>query len=436
MKKWILAMLLLCLAISVAAQDTPSRTQTQPAVLTDLARRVGRGSMTLGDLGDWNWFFGTYNYVKGLGCIGVPVDAPAGGRWQRWEMTYGRTPYVYLITDDAQTLLLCNEAALTTPTAPAPVPLASATPLAGSTALVATPGTPLATPTGEASSGMLNVPAVTENTCVLPPRLVVGSSGRVMPGDPNWVREEANRTSTKVGEIPGEVSFTVVQGPVCDPVSGVNYWLVQGYGVQGWTGEGENGEYWLEPLATVRLIDKQNAPQLAPASWVIAFPVPIQNVIFSPLSSYFVVVDTTGRAALYDAATQNLINELRSPGAQPFTHIGFSVNDTALATADVANNIYIWDVTSVRAIGQITVDKPVTALAFNLDHSRERLLAVATDDGQVRLWPAGVITPQTPPLVTLTVQGAANVLEFSPDGRMLIARDVTGKMLGLWEIGE
>ena len=63
MKKWILAALLLCFAMSVAAQDTPSRTQTQPAVLADLARRVGRGSMTLSDLGDWNWFFGTYNYV-------------------------------------------------------------------------------------------------------------------------------------------------------------------------------------------------------------------------------------------------------------------------------------------------------------------------------------------------------------------------------------
>jgi hypothetical protein len=434
MKKWILAVLLLCLAISVAAQDTPSRTLTQPTVLTDLARRVGRGSLTLTDLGDWNWFFGTYNYVIGLGCIGAPTTAPAGGRWQRWEMTYGNTAYVYLITDDAQNIILCNEAALTTPGAPTPMPLASVTPITGATAIVPTPFTPGLTPT--AASGTLNIPSGTEIPCALPPRLVIGASGRVTPGDPNWVRQEANRTSAKVGELPGEGTFTVLQGPVCDAASGVNYWYVQGNGVVGWTGEGVNGEYWLEPVETVRRIDQQTAAQMSPASWVTAFPVPIQNVVFSPGMTYFVVIDTTGRAALYNSATQTLIQELRSPGGRPYTQIRFSLDDLALAATDVGNNIYIWDLKLVRPVGQITVDKQITAIAFSMDFFPQQLLAVATEDGQVRLWTTQDVTPQTAPVGTLAVQGAASALEFSPDGRLLIARDVTGKMLALWEVGE
>lgn len=445
MKKWIFAIVLLCFAISVAAQDTPSRTLTQPTVLADLARRVGRGSMTLTDLGDWNWFFGTYNYVTGLGCIGAPTTAPAGGRWQRWELTYGSTAYIYLITDDAQTVILCNEAALTTPGAPTPIAstpqsIASATPAQGATSVAVTPLVPGVTATVGASGSLGGQNQTTpQTTCPMAARLTIGESGRVTPGDPNWVHAEANRASTKTGEIPGEGTFTVIQGPVCDGATLTNYWLVQGNGVTGWTGEGRNGEYWLEPVETIRAITRETAAQLAPASWVTGFPVPIHDVVFSPLSNYFVVVDTSGRAALYDARTQNLISELRSPGRQAYTLMRFTSNDARLATADTANNVYIWDVSNpaaVNAIAQVAVDKPMTALALSAYGGVDHLIAVATDDGQVRLWAAEVAAPQTPPLMTLTVEGAAHVLEFSFDGQMLIARDATGKMLALWEVGE
>jgi len=433
MKKWILIILMAFCVVPLLAQDTPSRAATQPTVLTVLARQVGRQSLTLSDVGDWNWFFGTYDYVKNLGCIGAPTTAPAGGRWQRWEMTYGSTPYTYLITDDAQTLVLCNEAALTTPTVPPP---ATAVPVTIVPPPAATPGIAL-TPIGEAASGTLGGPATPEIVCAIPPRLVIGGAGRVTPGDANWVYEAANRTSRKVGEIPGEGTLTVIQGPVCDPVTGMNYWLVQGNGLTGWTSEGQNGEYWLEPVSSKPGINPSNAARLKPAAWVAAFPVAIQNVIFSPLSRYFVVMDTTGRAALYDATTQSLLNELRAPGAnpQPFTLIRFSADDAYLVTADTANNVYIWDVASVRALGQITTEKNVVALAFSPDASANRVLAVATDDGMVRLWGIPVVTPQTPPLMMQTLPAPATSLEFSPDGRMLIALDATSKMLALWEVG-
>jgi hypothetical protein len=433
MKKWVLLVIFLCSALPMLAQDTPSRTQTQPAVLADLARRVGQPSLTLGDLGDWAWFFGTYNYVTGLGCIGAP--AGLAGRWQRWEMTYGSTPYVYLITDDAQTIILCNEAALTTPTA---VPPATATPQATVPAgITVIPGaTATATLIGSASSGSLGGTAPTEVTCALPPRLTKGGSGRVTPGDPNWLHASSSRDSTKTGELAGESVFTVVDGPVCDAASGMNYWMISAGTITAWTSEGRDGEYWLEPISSKQVISSATAATLKSASWVTSFPVAIQNVVFSPGSKYFIVLDTSGRAALYDAVTQNLINELRAPGVtpQPFVQVQFSDDDTLLATSDTANNIYLWDVANVRALGQLTVDKPITAFALSLSSSSNRVIAVATDDGQVGVWSVPQVTPQTPPLIALTVTSAAASLEFSPSGEALIARDASGKMLALWEV--
>jgi hypothetical protein len=52
------------------------------------------------------------------------------------------------------------------------------------------------------------------------------------------------------------------------------------------------------------------------------------------------------------------------------------------------------------------------------------------------VWSVPQVTPQTPPLIALTVTSAAASLEFSPSGEALIARDASGKMLALWEVGD
>ena len=79
----------------------------------------------------------------------------------------------------------------------------------------------------------------------LPTRLVVGQTGHVTPGSPNNLRAGASSSTEKIGEIPGGGAFTVLSGPICS--NGLNYWQVSYNGQSGWTAEGRDGAYWLEP---------------------------------------------------------------------------------------------------------------------------------------------------------------------------------------------
>lgn len=79
----------------------------------------------------------------------------------------------------------------------------------------------------------------------LPPRLVVGGSGRVTPGLPNNLRQGPGSSTAYVGEIPPGGQFTVLEGPSCG--SGMSWWKVNYNGTIGWTPEGIYPEYWVEP---------------------------------------------------------------------------------------------------------------------------------------------------------------------------------------------
>jgi hypothetical protein len=64
-------------------------------------------------------------------------------------------------------------------------------------------------------------------------------------------------TSTVLGTIPGGTVFSVLEGPVC--ASGYYWWRVDANGFVGWTAEGEDGDYWLDPMTcgnglSIRLI--------------------------------------------------------------------------------------------------------------------------------------------------------------------------------------
>ena len=54
--------------------------------------------------------------------------------------------------------------------------------------------------------------------------------------------------SQVIGAIPAGASFTVLAGPTC--INGYNWWQVNYTGTTGWTAEGENGDYWLNPGGT------------------------------------------------------------------------------------------------------------------------------------------------------------------------------------------
>ncbi len=104
--------------------------------------------------------------------------------------------------------------------------------------------------TGESSGGVRwALPydgGVSQCNSGAPPRLQAGGYGRVMPGLPNSLRREANVYSQRIGYIYAGEVFRVIEGPSCH--MGIPYWRVEINGVTGWTGEGQWGVYWVEPV--------------------------------------------------------------------------------------------------------------------------------------------------------------------------------------------
>jgi hypothetical protein len=82
----------------------------------------------------------------------------------------------------------------------------------------------------------------------LPSRLAVGMTGRVTPGDPNRLRTTPSRSGSIIGQIPGGRIFRVVDGPIC--ADGSAWWQVEYNSLIGWTIEGENNLYYLDPVTT------------------------------------------------------------------------------------------------------------------------------------------------------------------------------------------
>ena len=95
--------------------------------------------------------------------------------------------------------------------------------------------------------------------CALPPRLQVGATGMVIPGDPNVLRTSAGTGTTVIGQLTQGAIFTVLAGPVC--ANGYQWWQVTAGGQTGWTAEGQGtSEYWLDPLVCANGMISRLAP--------------------------------------------------------------------------------------------------------------------------------------------------------------------------------
>lgn len=97
--------------------------------------------------------------------------------------------------------------------------------------------------------------------CALAPRLRIGGTGMVVPGLPNVLRDAPglNASGSRViGNLQEGAIFTVLNGPVCR--DGHQWWQVTAGGMTGWTAEGENTTYWLDPLMCANGMMSQIAP--------------------------------------------------------------------------------------------------------------------------------------------------------------------------------
>jgi hypothetical protein len=87
-------------------------------------------------------------------------------------------------------------------------------------------------------------------TCdtALMPRLSAGADGMVIVGQgANNVRSQPSQASELLGNLAEGSTFAVLEGPAC--ADGMAWWRVQSADVTGWTAEGMDDTYWLQPGA-------------------------------------------------------------------------------------------------------------------------------------------------------------------------------------------
>jgi len=380
----------------IVTAQAPSRSETQQLVLDDMSQRTGQ-TLTINSMSYQQWFYGSYDYLHGLGCPLAPATAPTGGQWQRFEFTYSGFVYIYMVSENLQSLILCNE-----PEAPTSIPpTATLIP-------TLTPFVPTTTGGGQSGGGTVEPFA----GCNLPRRLVTGQNGRVTPGDPNWIHSEPDRTSTKVGEIPGGETFTIIGEPTCDRASGMVYWRVDYNGITGWTSEGLNGEYWLEPAA--QGFSPENVAAANVNIWINDFP-DDANILID--------ISPAGDRIVYGWNSDVRVTNIDGTVISAFVAdgqvmlVGFTASGSAYYGTDTGQVTYISDI--VLQIGaEFRHDSAIRDIVITND---ERLIVVAEEDGTVTFWETG---DNVLPLRTIQFEASIGSLEFSDDNTILFIRDV------------
>ncbi len=92
-------------------------------------------------------------------------------------------------------------------------------------------------------------PVAAQADCALPTRLTINMPGRVraVTSAGNNLRAEAGLNAEIIGELPNESEFTVLSEPLC--MDGINWYQIRTLDEQtGWTAEGLDDLYWLEPI--------------------------------------------------------------------------------------------------------------------------------------------------------------------------------------------
>ncbi len=348
MKQLILVLLLLSTAM-VAAQGAPEQIDD---ALRDLSQRVGV-ELTLNDL-FWTWAQQNYDNTS-LGCPQegqTYTQTPVVG--YEFTFRYGGNIYDYRVSADRSIVFLCD----VTPesdedTTDEPDPINPDTP-------------PYSNPL---------CPEPPEGLTYIRTRLAPGIQARVVPGLPINLRQQPDSVAAITGEIPGGSIFTVLSGPACED-TGALWWQVDYDGLIGWTAEGRNGSYFVEPLPAAPIA--ADRPVIGAASDFIEVSRLQANygrtMAFADTST-LLVTGGTGAEGLfvYDLALlESAPRFLR--GRYRLTDIDFATDPSLALLGSADGGVRLWDLRPnppllERAflLGHQTA---VTAVAFSQDGSR------------------------------------------------------------------
>lgn len=274
-----------------------------------------------------------------------------------------------------------------------------------------------------------------------PPRLTVGQEAFVLPGSANNMRLSPSTGAARVGQIPGEGVFLVIEGPEC--AEGYTWWRVNYEGILGWTVENSGEDYVLEPLF-VPTPTPEFTPVPPTATPLPEFRIGADHVLWSADGSMIAVSNDAG-VWLYNAAELDARPRLIAPrlwwalDRYPLTRaypgypgMWFRYHDPRMALSDDGDRLAVG--LCLQSEGdtctQGTVDIYDTATGERLRRysgsaalitsvqfapGERTLVAVGSLDTVVRLWNTQFNS------VTSLIQSGGQVLRlrFSPDGAQI-----------------
>lgn len=390
-----LTLTLFALLVIPAAAQTPPPQVT--AALNDLSTRLGISpALTVGDLDRWQWSQDIATDTS-LGCTKAGETYTLGTfSYYQFLLTYEGVTYDYRVSADQTIIRLCNEEALTA------------------------------------------IPAECLTPDYVEPRLRIGVRGRVEAGGvANNIRDIPGQSGVLVGEIPPSGEFTVLAGPSC--AFGFVWWRVDYNGVQGWTVEGAEGDYWVEPVDLPPSETAQTRTAITPSNIGSVAEVPLTVGDLGALHVWSPAGDALAAAAgggavgvwIYDLTTEGAPRRLLTTDGAA-TRMIFNSSGTRLVIGQANGKATLWslDTNTVQATFQSTATTTpvaITALAFS---QGDALLAIGDAAGSIQLWEVSFV--QVRAVFQAHTSPVAQV-SFSPDGAFLTSTAEDGT-LRLWSV--
>ncbi len=131
---------------------------------------------------------------------------------------------------------------------------------------------------------------------------------------------------------------------------------------------------------------------------------------------------------IWDMARQAVIAQFPAAHPAAVTRLAFSRRGVLMASGDMAGNVRIWDFATQKLLPKQIAQQSKAIVNLTFDRLGEKL-AVAADEKAVRVW--HIDTARQLAILELSL-GAANVVRYTQDGKLLAATTAAGGLF-LWD---